>query len=33
MKTTRRSFIQNSAVLLAGTALLSKTAWAASKSG
>ncbi|MEI8114008.1 MAG: sugar phosphate isomerase/epimerase family protein [Bacteroidia bacterium] len=33
MKTSRRSFIQNSAVLLAGTALLSKTAWAASKSG
>jgi sugar phosphate isomerase/epimerase len=32
MKTTRRSFIQNSAVLLAGTALLSKTAWAATKS-
>jgi sugar phosphate isomerase/epimerase len=32
MTTTRRSFIQNSAVLLAGTALLSKTAWAASKS-
>jgi sugar phosphate isomerase/epimerase len=29
MKTSRRSFIQNSAVLLAGTALLSKTAWAA----
>jgi len=33
MKTSRRSFIQNSAVLLAGTALLSKTAWAAAKSG
>jgi len=33
MKTSRRTFIQNSAVLLAGTALLSKTAWAASKSG
>jgi sugar phosphate isomerase/epimerase len=32
MTTSRRSFIQNSAVLLAGTALLSKTAWAASKS-
>lgn len=32
MKTSRRSFIQNSAVLLAGTALLSKAAWAASKS-
>lgn len=31
MKTSRRSFIQNSAVLLAGTALLSKTAWAAAK--
>jgi len=30
MKTSRRSFIQNSAVLLAGTALLSKTALAAS---
>ncbi len=29
MKTTRRSFIQNSAVLLAGTAILSKTALAA----
>jgi len=29
MKTSRRSFIQNSAVLIAGTALLSKTAWAA----
>lgn len=29
MTTSRRSFIQNSAVLLAGTALLSKTAWAA----
>jgi sugar phosphate isomerase/epimerase len=33
MTTSRRSFIQNSAVLLAGTALLSKSAWAASKSG
>jgi sugar phosphate isomerase/epimerase len=32
MKTSRRSFIQNSTVLLAGTALLSKAAWAASKS-
>lgn len=30
MKTSRRTFIQNSAVLLAGTALLSKTAFAAS---
>lgn len=30
MKTSRRSFIQNSAVLLAGTTLLSKAAWAAS---
>jgi len=33
MTTSRRSFIQSSAVLLAGTALLSKSAWAASKSG
>jgi len=33
MKTSRRSFIQNSAVLLAGTALLSKAAWAAPKPG
>jgi sugar phosphate isomerase/epimerase len=32
MKTSRRQFIQNSAVLLAGTALLSKTALAAVKS-
>ncbi len=32
MKTTRRSFIQNSAVLLAGTALMSKAAFAALKS-
>lgn len=32
MKTTRRSFIQNSAVLLAGTALWSKAAFAAPKS-
>ncbi|MFA5327949.1 MAG: sugar phosphate isomerase/epimerase [Prolixibacteraceae bacterium] len=32
MKTTRRSFIQHSAVLLAGTALFSKAAFAASKS-
>lgn len=31
MKTSRRSFIQNSAVLLAGTALFSKAAFAASK--
>ncbi len=31
MKTSRRSFIQNSAVLLAGTAFLSKTAFAALK--
>jgi len=31
MKTTRRSFIQNSAILLAGTSLLSKTAFAAAK--
>jgi sugar phosphate isomerase/epimerase len=31
MKTSRRSFIQNSAVLLAGTALLSKSAFAAVK--
>lgn len=31
MKTSRRQFIQNSAVLLAGTALLSKTAFAAIK--
>lgn len=31
MKTSRRSFIQKSAVLLAGTALLSKTAFAAAK--
>jgi sugar phosphate isomerase/epimerase len=31
MKTSRRSFIQNSAILLAGTALLSKTAFAAIK--
>jgi sugar phosphate isomerase/epimerase len=31
MKTSRRQFIQNSAVLLAGTALLSKTAFAAVK--
>lgn len=31
MKTTRRSFIQNSAILLAGTALLSKTACAVAK--
>jgi sugar phosphate isomerase/epimerase len=31
MNTSRRAFIQNSAVLLAGTALFSKTAWAASK--
>lgn len=30
MKTSRRTFIQNSAVLLAGTTLLSKAAWAAS---
>ena len=30
MKTSRRSFIQNSAILLAGTAILSKSAWAAS---
>lgn len=30
MKTSRRTFIQNSAVLLAGTAFLSKTAFAAS---
>jgi sugar phosphate isomerase/epimerase len=33
MKTSRRSFIQNSAVLLAGTALLSKAAWAVPKPG
>jgi len=33
MKTSRRLFIQNSAVLLAGTALLSKTALAAPKPG
>ena len=33
MKTSRRSFIQKSAVLLAGTALLSKAAFAAVKSG
>ena len=33
MKTSRRSFIQNSAVLLAGTALLSKAALAAPKPG
>ncbi|HEY3372962.1 MAG TPA: sugar phosphate isomerase/epimerase family protein [Prolixibacteraceae bacterium] len=33
MTTSRRSFIQNSAVLLAGAALLSKTAWAAPKAG
>ncbi len=32
MNSSRRSFIQNSAVLLAGTALLSKTSFAASKS-
>jgi sugar phosphate isomerase/epimerase len=32
MTTTRRSFIQKSAVLLAGTAVLSKASWAASKS-
>lgn len=32
MKTSRRAFIQNSAVLLAGTTLLSKTALAAPKS-
>jgi sugar phosphate isomerase/epimerase len=31
MKTTRRSFIRNSAVLLAGTAILSKTAFASGK--
>ncbi|MBV5312195.1 MAG: sugar phosphate isomerase/epimerase [Prolixibacteraceae bacterium] len=31
METSRRSFIKNSTVLLAGTALLSRTAWAASK--
>jgi sugar phosphate isomerase/epimerase len=31
METSRRSFIKNSAVILAGSALLSKTAWAASK--
>lgn len=31
MKTTRRSFIQNSAILLAGTALLSKTSCAVAK--
>jgi sugar phosphate isomerase/epimerase len=31
METSRRSFIKNSAVLLAGTALLSETVWAASK--
>jgi len=31
MSTSRRSFIQNSALLLAGTALLSKTAFAAAK--
>jgi len=31
MKTSRRTFIQNSAVLLAGTALLSKSAFAISK--
>ena len=31
MKTSRRSFIQNSALFLAGTALLSKTAFAAAK--
>lgn len=31
MKTSRRSFIKNSAVLLAGSALLSKTAFAAAK--
>ena len=31
MNTSRRSFIQNSALLLAGTALLSKTAFAAAK--
>lgn len=31
MKTSRRSFIQNSAILLAGTALLSKAAFAAAK--
>jgi len=31
METSRRSFIKNSAVLLAGSALLSRTAWAASK--
>ena len=31
MKTSRRSFIQNSAILLAGTALLSKTACAIAK--
>ena len=33
METSRRSFIKNSAVLLAGTALLSKAAFAAMKSG
>jgi sugar phosphate isomerase/epimerase len=33
MKTSRRSFIQKSAVLLAGTALLSKSAFASFKSG
>jgi len=33
MKTSRRSFIQKSAVLLAGTALLSKAAFAAMKPG
>src|SRR5450759_1934739 len=33
MKTSRRAFIQNSAVLLAGTALLSKTALAAPRPG
>lgn len=32
METSRRSFIKNSAVLLAGSALLSKTAFAAAKS-
>jgi len=32
METTRRSFIRNSAVLLAGTAILSKTAFASGKS-
>ena len=31
METSRRSFIKNSTVLLAGTALLSRSAWAASK--